>query len=399
MRKKLILQCLFLMCSLAMMGQNPNTTGTITRQRKPTQQQTTTTQGNGTAKKKKTTTRQSQPRRQNKQQTQQQSVPAPHTAYDVTFSCNVPTATLYIDGNNYGTPSGTRTLKTGDHAVRLAAEGYEDYQTTITVSGSSRSYSFEMKKKAPVTSFTRFGNNRIFTVKDITFTMVYVDGGTFTMGATREQWSDAESDENPSHSVTLSSYYIGETEVTQALWQAVMGSLPSDISSYYSSYPYDLKGSQRPVCYVSWEDCQRFISRLNSLTGQHFHLPTEAQWEYAARGGSKSWGYKYSGSNDVGNVAWYTENTNDNGSHNVKTKSPNELGLYDMSGNLWEWCQDWYGSYSSGSQTNPTGASSGSDRVCRGGSWFRYAWCCRVSNRDDYAPSVRSHDLGLRLAL
>ena len=395
MRKKLILQCLFLMCSLAMMGQNPNTTGTITRQRKPTQQQTTTTQGNGTAKKKKTTTRQSQPRRQNKQQTQQQSVPAPHTAYDVTFSCNVPTATLYIDGNNYGTPSGTRTLKTGDHAVRLAAEGYEDYQTTITVSGSSRSYSFEMKKKAPVTSFTRSGNNIIFTVKDITFTMVYVEGGSFTMGATREQWSDAESDENPSHSVTLSSYHIGETEVTQALWQAVMGSLPSEIFSSSD----DLKGSQRPVCYVSWKDCQRFISRLNSLTGQQFHLPTEAQWEYAARGGSKSRGYKYSGSNDVGNVAWYTDNTNDNGSHNVKTKSPNELGLYDMSGNVCEWCQDRYGSYSSGSQTNPTGASGGSYRVVRGGSWDFLARISRVSVRRHRTPSERGSHLGLRLAL
>ena len=389
MRQKLILQCLFLMCSLAMMGQNPNTTGTITRQRKPTQQQTTTTQGNGTAKKKKTTTRQSQPRRQNKQQTQRQTVPATPTAYDVTFSCNVPTATLYVDGNNYGTPSGTRTLKTGDHAVRLAAEGYEDYQTTITVSGSSRSYSFEMKKKAPVTSFTRFGDNIIFTVKDITFTMVYVDGGTFTMGATREQWSDAESDENPSHSVTLSSYYIGETEVTQALWQAVMGSNPSSFKG----------DSRRPVEHVSWKDCQRFISRLNSLTGQHFHLPTEAQWEYAARGGSKSRGYKYSGSNDVGNVAWYRDNTNDNGSHNIKTKSPNELGLYDMSGNVWEWCQDWFGSYSSGSQTNPTGASSGSGRVNRGGSWGSVARNCRVSIRRNGTPSYRDDYLGLRLAL
>ena len=392
MRQKLILQCLFLMCSLAMMGQTPNTTGTITRQRKPTQQQTTTTQGNGTAKKKKTTTRQSQPRRQNKQQTQQQTqqqtVPATPTAYDVTFSCNVPTATLYVDGNNYGTPSGTRTLKTGNHVVRLAAEGYEDYQTTITVSGSNRSYSFEMKKKAPVTSFTRSGDNIIFTVKDITFTMVYVEGGTFTMGATREQGSVAFNDEKPSHSVTLSSYHIGETEVTQALWQAVMGSNPSEFTG----------DSRRPVEQVSWEDCQRFISRLNSLTGQHFRLPTEAQWEYAARGGSKSRGYKYSGSNDVGSVAWYDDNSSST-THPVKTKSPNELGLYDMSGNVWEWCQDWYGSYSSGSQTNPTGASSGSGRVSRGGSWLYVAWGCRVSNRCNGTPSGRGGNLGLRLAL
>ena len=232
------------------------------------------------------------------------------------------------------------------------------------------------------------------------------------MGATSEQGSDAENEEKPSHSVTLSSYYMGETEVTQALWQAVMGSLPSDISS--SSY--DLKGSQRPVCYVSWEDCQTFISKLNSLTGQQFHLPTEAQWEYAARGGGKSRGYKYSGSNDVGSVAWYYENSgnarlddssrdvnklksNNCHTHDVKAKQPNELGLYDMSGNVWEWCSDWYGSYSSGSQTNPTGASSGSNRVNRGGCWLYYARCCRVSYHGGNPPSDRGSGLGLRLAL
>ena len=245
-------------------------------------------------------------------------------------------------------------------------------------------------------TMTRSGDNLILTVGDVCYTMVHVEGGTFTMGATSEQGGDATSDEKPSHSVTLSSYYMGETEVTQDLWQAVMGSLPSDISS--SSY--DLKGSQRPVCYVSWEDCQTFVSRLNSLTGQQFRLPTEAQWEYAARGGAKSRGYKYSGSNDIGSVAWYTINTNDKGSHDVKTKQPNELGLYDMSGNVWEWCQDWYGDYSSSSQTNPTGASSGSGRVIRGGGWIGYAWGgCRVSFRGNKSPSLRDYDLGLRLAL
>ncbi len=246
------------------------------------------------------------------------------------------------------------------------------------------------------------GSNKTFTANGVSFTMVYVQGGTFTMGAT----SDA-------HSVTLSSYYMGETEVTQALWEAVMGSLPSDISS--SSY--DLRGPQRPVCYVSWDDCQTFLSRLNSLTGQQFHLPTEAQWEYAARGGNKSRGYKYSGSNDVGSVAWYYINSgnarldddsfwdvnklesNNCRTHPVKSKQPNELGLYDMSGNVWEWCQDWYGSYSGGSQTNPTGPSSGSSRVYRGGSWGSVAWCCCVSSRNCITPSLRDYYLGLRLAL
>ena len=251
--------------------------------------------------------------------------------------------------------------------------------------------------RATSATVTRSGDNMVLSVGGVNYTMVYVQGGTFTMGATSEQGSNAyyDTDEKPTHSVTLSSYYMGETEVTQGLWQAVMGSLPSGISS--SSF--DLKGSQRPVCYVSWEDCQTFISKLNSLTGQQFHLPTEAQWEYAARGGSKSRGYKYSGSNDFGSVAWCADNTNDRGSHNVKTKSPNELGLYDMSGNVYEWCSDWYGYYSSGSQTNPTGASSGSDRVHRGGCWSFFGRFCRVSIRDYFRPSYRGNILGLRLAL
>ena len=233
------------------------------------------------------------------------------------------------------------------------------------------------------------GSNKTFTANGVSFTMVYVQGGTFTMGATSEQGYDAESDEKPVHSVTLSSYYMGETEVTQGLWEAVMGSNPS----------YSYTGDSRlPVENVSWEDCQTFISKLNSLTGQQFHLPTEAQWEYAARGGSKSRGYKYSGSSDIGSVAWYTYNSG-SGTHNVKTKSPNELGLYDMSGNLWEWCSDWYGSYSSGSQTNPTGASSGSYRVLRGGGWNYDLGDCRVSRRFYDPPSIRGGILGLRLAL
>ncbi|MBQ6422312.1 MAG: SUMF1/EgtB/PvdO family nonheme iron enzyme [Prevotella sp.] len=241
-------------------------------------------------------------------------------------------------------------------------------------------------QQATKAAVTKSGDNLILTVGDVTYKLVYVDGGTFTMGATREQGSDASESEMPTHSVTLSSYHIGETEVTQALWQAVMGSNPSSFTG----------DSRRPVDQVSWEDCQRFISKLNSLTGQQFHLPTEAQWEYAARGGSKSRGYKYSGSNDLGSVAWYDGNS---GTHHVKTKSPNELGLYDMSGNVWEWCQDWYGSYSSGSQTNPTDASRGSYRVCRGGGWGDDAGYCRVSDRNFHVPSFRDNYLGLRLAL
>ena len=236
--------------------------------------------------------------------------------------------------------------------------------------------------------------NRIIIVNGVSFTMIAVEGGTFQMGAQSSDSSgdnydgDAYSDESPVHSVTLSSYYIGETEVTQELWEAVMGNNPS----YYSGY------TQRPVESVSWNDCQEFITKLNNLTGKNFRLPTEAEWEYAARGGNKSKGYKYSGSNTVGDVAWYDSNSSSQ-THDVKTKQANELGIYDMSGNVCEWCQDWYGSYSSSSQTNPTGPVSGSPRVLRGGSWYLHAWFCRVSFRHYNFPDGRDNYSGLRLAL
>lgn len=229
-------------------------------------------------------------------------------------------------------------------------------------------------------------SNGTLTVNGIKYNMVWVDGGTFRMGATSEQGSEI-SDEKPVHSVTLSGYYIGKTEVTQALWQAVMGSNPSEF-----------KGDNRPVESVSWDDCQEFIRKLNALTGQNFRLPTEAEWEFACRGGNNSRGYKYSGSNYIDNVAWYDGNSGDK-THPVATKSPNELGIYDMSGNVWEWCADWYGDYSSGRQTNPKGPYGGSGRVLRGGSWIIIAGCCRSSYRDGYIPTYRFNSLGLRLAL
>jgi formylglycine-generating enzyme required for sulfatase activity len=244
-----------------------------------------------------------------------------------------------------------------------------------------------------------------YTVNGVSFRMVKVDGGTFQMGATEEQESDAMDSEKPVHSVTLSDYSIGETEVTQALWYAVMGYKPTSGGSQWES-SYGL-GDEYPVYWISWNDCQTFISKLNELTGLSFRLPTEAEWEFAARGGNNSQGYKYAGSNTVDDVAWYYENSlaslgssnPDYGTHVVGTKSPNELGLYDMSGNVWEWCHDWYDSYSSNSQTNPTGPSSGSSRVSRGGSWINYAKYCRVSFRYYGTPSGRYYNYGLRLAL
>ena len=236
---------------------------------------------------------------------------------------------------------------------------------------------------------------RTFTVNGVSFHMVAVHGGTFTMGNVYGEEGD---DDYPDHKVTLSSYMIGQTEVTQALWFAVMGSN----SSYF------IGDSRRPVENVSWDDCQEFIRKLNSLTGQRFRLPTEAEWEFAARGGNKSRGYKYSGSNSIDNVAWYRENAYDVGSsssnygtHPVATKSSNELGIYDMSGNVCEWCNDWYGSsyYGSSPSNNPQGPSSDSFRVMRGGSWFDYAECCRLSSRSFNDPGDRGIINGLRLSL
>ena len=228
------------------------------------------------------------------------------------------------------------------------------------------------------------------TVCGVSFKMVPVAGGTFTMGATAEQGSDAWEGEKPPHQVTLSDYSIGETEVTQELWQAVMGSNPSESTG----------NLQRPVEQVTWGDCQTFIAKLNELTGKTFRLPTEAEWEYAARGGSKSKGYMYAGSNDIDAVAWYVNNSFALGSSSpVAAKAPNELGLYDMSGNVWEWCQDWYGGYASSPQDNPAGPSAGFYHVFRGGCWDYDAVWCRVSFRNFNTPSYRNYGLGLRLAL
>ena len=240
------------------------------------------------------------------------------------------------------------------------------------------------------------------TVNGVTFTMVSVKGGTFSMGATEEQEEDAYDNEKPVHQVTLSDYAIGQTEVTQELWQAVMGNNPSYFSSR-KGYPDNL---QRPVEEVSWDDCQAFIAELNRLTGKTFRLPTEAEWEYAARGGTKSQGHKYAGSDDINEVGWYRSNAGadvgtdspDYGTHAVRSMPPNELGLYDMTGNVWEWCHDRYSIYTDEAQTNPTGPESGSSHVDRGGGWISYGRYCRNTHRTADGQTSKSYFLGFRLA-
>lgn len=233
----------------------------------------------------------------------------------------------------------------------------------------------------------------IITIDDVTFKMIRVDNGTFQMGS-----NEGFDREKPIHQVTLSNFSIGETEVTQELWKAVMGSNPSEF-----------KGSKHPVENVNWYVCLAFIKRLNELTGKTFRLPTEAEWEFAARGGNRSNGYTYSGSNKIEDVAWYYHNCYDKGegspdygTHEVGIKVPNELGIYDMSGNVYEWCQDWISPiyYSCSTENNPTGPSKGYYRVCRGGSWYRGdATVCRVAYRCSSSPKEKNSSIGFRLAL
>jgi formylglycine-generating enzyme required for sulfatase activity len=227
--------------------------------------------------------------------------------------------------------------------------------------------------------------------------MIFVEGGTFTMGNT-----DGAGNENeyPAHEVTLKSFNIGKYEITQGQWKAVMG---TDIKQMRNkvdpNHALRGKGDNYPMYYISWDDAQEFIVKLNQKTGKSYRLPTEAEWEYAARGGAKSNNYTYSGSNNIDNVAWYGGNSNDN-MQPVGTKQPNELGIYDMSGNVWEWCSDWYEEYSSDPQINPAGPAIGANRVQRGGSWYsKDGNGCRVTRREHGSPDYRRNRVGFRLAL
>ncbi len=317
-------------------------------------------------------------------------------------------ATVLVDNKMVKGKNGVAqtTLPVGQHSFIVFCDGYDSEEGTVKLKASTPSnLQITLSKEATATQQSTVSqpivaqqpvaqtpvtnsDNISIPVKDgISIDMVRVEAGTFTMGATPEM-EDPEDWEKPDHEVTLTkNYYIGKYEVTQALWQTIMSSNPSEF-----------KGDNLPVEKISWTDCQDFISKLNSITGKSFRLPTEAEWEYAARGGKKSRGYQYSGSINILDVAWYGDNSN-NKTHAVGSKQANELGIYDMSGNVWEWCLDWYDNYSSSSQTNPTGATSGSCRVYRGGSWRNYVWDCRSSYRGISTPDVRDSNLGLRLVL
>ena len=241
----------------------------------------------------------------------------------------------------------------------------------------------------------------------INMNMVWVEGGEFMMGCTSEQGTNCESDEKGVHRVQVDGYYIGMIEVTQSQWEAVMG---TNIYQQRDKYKYNTNivgrilgnfpirgvGDDYPIYYVTWKEAMEFCRILSNKTGKTYTLPTEAQWEYAARGGQMAANTKYAGSNLIDAVAWYSDNSG-NSTHSCGAKRANALGIYDMSGNVWEWCKDWYSSSYTYETQNPTGPSSGSEHIRRGGGWIDSAFYNRVANRGLGAPSVRSTDTGFRV--
>lgn len=264
----------------------------------------------------------------------------------------------------------------------------EFQQASLPITKLSESISSISNVAKPKTNVEVASNTISIQVKSNVFIeMVKVEKGAFLMGA-KDGDEMAFDSERPVHQVTLTDdYYIGKYEVTQSLWEIVMGKNPSR-----------LKRANFPVNNVSWDDCQKFIKKLNKMTGKEFRLPTEAEWEFAARGGIKSKGYQYSGGNDISDVGWNSHNSGLY-AHGVGTRRPNELGIYDMSGNVFEYCQDWKRNYSASPEINPVGLEKGKLKVVRGGSWGVDGFSCRPSCRYFYYPFVHSIDLGLRLAL
>ena len=242
------------------------------------------------------------------------------------------------------------------------------------------------------------------TMADLNFSMemVGVQGGTFSMGATSDQGNAYEPDEKPVQNVTLPSYYISRYEITQAQWKAIMGTTIQEqkdkAQAYYEEDILELfgVGDNYPMYYVNWFEAKEFCVKLSEKTGKKYVLPSEAQWEFAARGGNKSKHYKYSGGNDLKAVAWYTDNSNKK-THPVGTKTPNELGLYDMTGNVYEWCEDWYGLYGRENEEPDPDDPMRDLRVDRGGCWYESDYECRISYRDNFIPEYAHEGLGFRV--
>ncbi len=310
-----------------------------------------------------------------------------------------------VDDNGYrvierGFVYSTSENPTIEEATKVTSErGLGEYSFVVRELQSNTTYYFKAyATNSQGTSYgeeltftTKAENSKTFNINNAVLTMVRVEGGTFQMGSSDE---NAQSYEMPVHNVTLDDYYIGLCEVTNEQWEAVMnGRVPSPMED-----PIWYENRFLPKAMVSYDECLDFVSKLNDLTGLEFALPTEAEWEYAARGGKKSKGYTYSGSNEASEVGWCYENAATQVAI-VGTKKSNELGLFDMTGNVGEWCADWYGTYSSEDQTNPVGPDSGQFRVMRGGSVINFYSECRTSHRFGVEPNSHLYFVGFRLVL
>ena len=265
--------------------------------------------------------------------------------------------------------SGDGAARRGDYVTAL-----KDYKSALSIKPNEVSVSNKIREIEPKAKHQSFRAR-------VGMKFMKIPGGSFQMGS-----NNGDSDEKPVHRVTVSSFYMLSTEVTQRMWKEVMGNNPSN-----------WKGDNLPVEKVSWNDCQKFVSKLNSMyPGHNYRLPTESEWEYACRAGTSTKYYSGNSSSDLGRVGWYDDNSGSK-THSVGQKGSNSWGLYDMHGNVWEWCQDWKGDYPSGSVTDPKGPSSGSYRVLRGGSWYVLARYCRSAYRNWVNPDVRGGNVGFRL--
>jgi formylglycine-generating enzyme required for sulfatase activity len=286
---------------------------------------------------------------------------------EITFQSNPTGAEVIIDQKNYGTTPVTIWLKYGNHNVKLSKGNLSTIQSVNVTQTGRKEFSVDLN-----VSNDPFEDH-----------MVLVKGGSFIMGDT---FGDGNKEEKPVHPVTVGDFYIGKFEVTQKQWQTIMGNNPSHFNGCENC----------PVERVSWIDVQEFLTKLNDLTGKNYRLPTEAEWEFAAKGGNESKGFKYSGRNNINFVSWFSGNSGSK-TNPVGTKEPNELGLYDMSGNVWEWVNDWFGSYKDMPQNNPTGPETGDFRIVRGGSWFGYIGGSRVSCRGSDEPVNKRSYIGFRV--
>lgn len=365
-----------------------------------------------------TRTRQTTTRTRHSSYNRSRAVREDAPVYEVSFGCNVNGAVIFIDDEEYNLDDSCM-LKEGSYFVEVEAEGYQDYSETIDVDEDNTYFYFELEEipyeyskpsESQVVDIVEDNNEpeevldtiqltqdiqdkpeEWVTVKGITFAMVYVQGGTYTRFELPKVADLHPGSVPPAHPVTLSSYYIGKNEVTRELWYAVMA------DSVLKDHPKD------PVSNVSWDDCQEFMTKLSNMTGKNFRLPTDAEWEFAARGGVKSNGFAFSGSNDIDAVAWYSANS-DMEFHEVGLKKPNELGIYDMTGSVWEWCSDRSWNWREDVDTstplvNPTGPETGKNRVARGGGLLTEDENCCVCRPDPTSPDTRSDELGFRLVL